>query len=770
MHDYRHYVGKVLDQLKLERVLGVGGSGAVFLARHQIMDTQVAVKILPPHLAVDDMYKERFFREAREVSRMDHPNIVKVSWMGESDGLLFLSMEYMGGGNIGDIVERDGRIPVEEAIRLLVPVAEGLHYAHERGLVHRDIKPDNLLLTAADPPVAKIADFGLVRNLMGGDGQQNITRTGEAIGTPAFMPLEQWDGMEIDRRADLYALGVTFYYCVSGRLPIDEEGISAIVSRLLTGSQTPLTKVCPDADDALWAIIQKSIAPQRNHRMATAQEFADRLRDWLKKRQSAPVAPAAANANVVVPPPPMPVAVPAAVSNAVEEEPGVQTLPRRGRGTIGRQSAGTGSRVPGSSPMVGSGSGHGGGAGVIPPAPVARPSSDARGGGQARTRRAAGTASQSPDDWHDSNNAANAANSGGQRRSPQARSVGTSSQAPDDWNDSGSVPGGMNRHTLEQQKQAAIAASVPGAGAARTREIAKPGARDRGTERPTRGAMAGAGTRRATAPARGSRAARRPSDAGGQATSKVPLIIGGIIVVGLIAVVALVMGASGSPQSSTNTNTDGTNTPGNQTPGNTNATASNGNVPGNTTSNASNGTNSSNASNGNSAVSDVQKLIDRASRVNNPRTAKEMLRDIDDAIAKNPSWKTQLAATRLNLRRMELLPDVNDLRASIGIVGDDPRKASNVLRQLDDFLAANPDVPDLADMFTADRKHLQELAATAETPPDPGPGPGPSGDALPAPDPALKGPHADAVRIEVGKAITSGFKPMQEYWFGFEVT
>jgi tRNA A-37 threonylcarbamoyl transferase component Bud32 len=205
-------------QLEILDLIGQGGMGAVYKARQRGLDRLVALKILPPEVAKDPSFEERFAREAKALARLNHANVVTVHDSGESGGLYWLMMEYVDGINLREAIQT-GELSAKEALAIVPQICDALQYAHEEGIVHRDIKPENILLDKKGR--VKIADFGLARLL--GQTPENFTLTGthQVMGTPKYMAPEQMEGShEVDHRADIYSLGVVFYEMLTGELPL----------------------------------------------------------------------------------------------------------------------------------------------------------------------------------------------------------------------------------------------------------------------------------------------------------------------------------------------------------------------------------------------------------------------------------------------------------------------------------------------------------------------------------------------------------------------
>ena len=205
-------------QLDIVRLLGRGGMGAVYLARQPELDRMVAVKILPPEVARDPDFMERFTREARSLARLNHPNIVTIFDFGETDGLYYFTMEYVDGKNVRELLQA-GAVAAPLALKIVAQVCDGLQYAHDEGFVHRDIKPENLLLDSKGR--VKIADFGLARLVGLTPTYLTLTGSAQIMGTLYYMAPEQLQRAHtVDHRADLYSLGVVFYEMLTGELPV----------------------------------------------------------------------------------------------------------------------------------------------------------------------------------------------------------------------------------------------------------------------------------------------------------------------------------------------------------------------------------------------------------------------------------------------------------------------------------------------------------------------------------------------------------------------
>ncbi|MHC5079111.1 MAG: serine/threonine-protein kinase, partial [Planctomycetota bacterium] len=200
-------VGHVLGDCTLTELLGTGGMGAVYQGYHKTLGIDVAVKIIKPSALASPDARDRFIREARATVALEHENIMRIFNLGEEKGFLYIIMQHLPGPTLSDIVKKREILPPPEAVLYTIQLLRALEYAHEKGILHRDVKPENLMFDK-DGRI-RLTDFGLTRNLKGTGG---ITQTGAALGTPLFMPVEQWDNEGVDRRADIYAAGVTLFH------------------------------------------------------------------------------------------------------------------------------------------------------------------------------------------------------------------------------------------------------------------------------------------------------------------------------------------------------------------------------------------------------------------------------------------------------------------------------------------------------------------------------------------------------------------------------
>src|SRR5918912_4174512 len=216
-------VGEVVaGRYELEELLGTGGMSSVFKARDTLLEREVALKVLHQHFTEDEQYVERFRREARAVASLSHPNIVTILDRGEDEGRQFLVFELVEGRTLAELLQEEGRLPVPRALEIAIQVARGLGFAHEHGLVPRDVKPQNVILNGDGR--AKVTDFGIARSLE----VQGVTQDGMVLGTSNYIAPEQARGGEVDPRTDVYSLGVVLYELLTGDVPFSGESFVAV--------------------------------------------------------------------------------------------------------------------------------------------------------------------------------------------------------------------------------------------------------------------------------------------------------------------------------------------------------------------------------------------------------------------------------------------------------------------------------------------------------------------------------------------------------------
>ena len=267
------FIGKNIGRYQILEKAGRGGMATVFKAFDTILERSVALKIIrkeafPPKDW--EQLSKRFEIEAKALARLDHPNIVKVHDYGEFEGSPFLVMELLDGGTLKHLLGKPLR--VEEAASILAPIADGLAYAHQQGILHRDVKPANILFKKDGTPV--LTDFGIAKILEEGIGNETLTGTGVGIGTPEYMAPEQGLGKPIDGRADDYALGIIFYEMVMGIKPFMAETPMAVVFKHMTAPLPDMSALPPEAD----TLLNTALAKEPEDRFPSTREFAAALK------------------------------------------------------------------------------------------------------------------------------------------------------------------------------------------------------------------------------------------------------------------------------------------------------------------------------------------------------------------------------------------------------------------------------------------------------------------------------------------------------------
>ncbi len=282
---------EIAGRYRVEGRLGFGGMSTVHLALDLRLERQVAVKLLAEHLAEDPTFVSRFQREAQAAARLVHPNIVQVfdSGQDESTGQYFIVMEYIQGSSCAEILRDDGWLEVDAAIEIIDQACEGLHYAHRHGVVHRDVKPGNLL--RAREGEVKLADFGIAK----ATEQSSITQVGSVLGTAAYLAPEQARGEEAGPRADLYALGVVTYQLISGRLPYEATSLTELALKQQQEAPPMLDTLVAAVRPELAEAVAIALALDPRERYETAREMGTALADGANG--IAPHAPASAAAE-----------------------------------------------------------------------------------------------------------------------------------------------------------------------------------------------------------------------------------------------------------------------------------------------------------------------------------------------------------------------------------------------------------------------------------------------------------------------------------------
>ena len=272
-------VGQVVaDRYHIIKKLGEGGMGTVYLGEHVKMGRKSAIKVMTQAMANDPDAVSRFNREASNASRLSHPNICQIYDFGETpDGLIYLAMEFIEGCSLSDLIEREGALPLPRAAGILRQSADALQVAHDQTIVHRDIKPDNIMIVQAKDgsDVAKVVDFGIAKAVAGDETGQKVTKTGLVVGTPEYMSPEQLSGDKLDGRSDIYSLALVLYKMLTGVLPFQSDTAQETMIKRLTDLPEPLAQARPDIvfPPALQAAMDRALARAVSDRYSSAGEF-----------------------------------------------------------------------------------------------------------------------------------------------------------------------------------------------------------------------------------------------------------------------------------------------------------------------------------------------------------------------------------------------------------------------------------------------------------------------------------------------------------------
>jgi len=269
--DSSNLVGTRLGKYEIRAEIGRGGMGTVYKGYDPMLDSWVAVKVLAPHLVWEQKFIERFIREARAARKLRHPGIVTVYDVGQEAGWYYIVMEYLEGQTLTELIRERGPMPLEEAVHILRPLAEALDYAHHKGLVHRDIKPGNVIVDPAGQ--VTLTDFGIARAAR----ETRLTATGAVVGTPEYMSPEQVKGLMVDARSDQYSLAVVAYEILSGRVPFEAESTLALLYKVVHEPPPPIRQARPDLPAGVEAVLKKTLAKEPGDRYATASGFVDAL-------------------------------------------------------------------------------------------------------------------------------------------------------------------------------------------------------------------------------------------------------------------------------------------------------------------------------------------------------------------------------------------------------------------------------------------------------------------------------------------------------------
>ncbi len=280
-------IGTKIDRYRVEALLGAGGFGAVYRARHVHTDAVVALKVLKRALGADASMVERFFREAKAAAAVGSDHIVHVLDAGQADGTTFLAMEYLEGLDLKELSDREGPLPPMRLVLATLQILEGLDAAHRKGIVHRDMKPANVFMSrrvndaGVDRDFVKILDFGISKFRESGE-QSGLTMTGVAMGTPSYMSPEQFfDARNVDGRADLYSVSAMLYHLLTGKLPFEATSYADLIVKVRTEVPPSLQYLAPQVPMPLAQAVMVGLARDKEKRWQTAREYATALRQAM---------------------------------------------------------------------------------------------------------------------------------------------------------------------------------------------------------------------------------------------------------------------------------------------------------------------------------------------------------------------------------------------------------------------------------------------------------------------------------------------------------
>jgi eukaryotic-like serine/threonine-protein kinase len=265
----------IAGRFEIVELIGKGGMSSVFKAHDRLLDRSVAIKVLHPQFTEDEEYVERFRREARSVAQLSHPNIVTVIDRGEDSGRQYIVFEYVQGENLKQLLERTGPMSAYEALGMALQMARALSFAHGRGLIHRDVKPQNVLLNAEGQ--AKMTDFGIARSV----DVQGVTITGTVLGTSEYIAPEQARGQQVDAQTDVYSLGVVLYELLTGSVPYDGDNFVTVALRHVNEPVPSLLEQRPDAPPRLALAVERAMAKSPDERYESMDELVEELEDCL---------------------------------------------------------------------------------------------------------------------------------------------------------------------------------------------------------------------------------------------------------------------------------------------------------------------------------------------------------------------------------------------------------------------------------------------------------------------------------------------------------
>src|SRR5580704_6228532 len=295
--------GTKLDRYEIQSPLGAGGMGEVYRATDTKLGRDVALKVLPAEMAQDPERLGRFRREAKTLAQLDHPNIVTIYSVEESNGVHFLTMQLVEGQPLDRLICAGG-LPLDQIIEIASALGDALAAAHEKGIVHRDLKPANVMVS--NEGRVKVLDFGLAKDIRAANlsdatmTSDSRTQVGVVMGTPAYMSPEQTSGRALDHRTDIFSLGVLLHEMATGRRPFEGSSSAELVSAILRDTPPSVTDIRPDLPNDLARIIRRCLEKDPRHRLQTARDVSNEIRDLARAdARSAPASTSSARAGVV---------------------------------------------------------------------------------------------------------------------------------------------------------------------------------------------------------------------------------------------------------------------------------------------------------------------------------------------------------------------------------------------------------------------------------------------------------------------------------------
>jgi serine/threonine protein kinase len=285
-------IGETLSHYKILEKLGAGGMGEVYVAEDTTLSRKVALKVLPPEMATGERIS-RFEREAKAIAALNHPNIVHVYSVEETDGVHFITMEFVKGKTLTELIAKKG-LPLNRFLEIAIPMADAVSAARERGVIHRDLKPDNLMLS--DEGRLKILDFGLakLKQEFAREGiselpTQSATQEGRILGTVAYMSPEQAEGKSIDHSSDIFSIGIILYEMATGQRPFQGDTAASVLSSIIKDTPESVTNLNPHLPRDLAKLIRRCLAKNPNDRLQTAKDLRNELRELKQELESGEV-------------------------------------------------------------------------------------------------------------------------------------------------------------------------------------------------------------------------------------------------------------------------------------------------------------------------------------------------------------------------------------------------------------------------------------------------------------------------------------------------